>query len=344
MTVPPLMDAHKVPGLSIAIVREAKLVWAQGFGVKDRASNAPVDSGTLFEAASMSKPVFAYVVMKLSEKGVLELDTPLSRYTSERFLSGDPRLDRITARHVLSHSSGFQDMRSGDNPLKIHFEPGARWQYSGEGYAYLQSVVTQLTGRVDREACSSYEADLRVCGTDFDSYMRASLLAPFGMDASGYVWADAFAQHLARPHAAAGSPLPVRKSTAAGAARYGAMGGLFTTASDYAKFLIEVIDPEPADAFRLERTTVNEMLRPQVKVEDGPGYAISWALGWRVAQTENGDFVSHGGDQTGYHSTAEISVARMSGYVILTICDSGWKLIKELAPAVSRWVNGGSKG
>lgn len=333
------MDAHKVPGLAIALVRDAKLEWVQSFGVKDRTSSAPVDSGTVFEAASMSKPVFAYVVMKLSEKGILGLDTPLTRYTAEHFVSGDARLERITARHVLSHTSGFQDIRSGDNPLKIHFEPGDRWQYSGEGYAYLQSVVTKLAGHVDLRACSLFEAGLRVCGTDFDSYMRKTLLAPFGMDSSGYVWTDAFAERLARPHDDAGSPLPVRKSTPAGAARYGAMGGLCTTASDYAKFLIEVIDPKPADAFRLERTTVNEMLRPQVKVEDGPGYSISWALGWRVAQTADGDLVSHGGDQTGYHSTAEISVARKSGYVILTNGDSGWKLIRDLAPDISRWVH-----
>jgi CubicO group peptidase (beta-lactamase class C family) len=313
------MEEHKIPGLSMAIVRDAKLVWLRGFGVQDRASNVPVDNGTMFEAASMSKPVFAYAVMKLCEKGVLELDTPLTHYTSERFLKGDPRLDLITARHVLSHTGGFQEIRSGVNPLKIHFTPGERWQYSGEGYAYLQSVVTHLTGHVDRQACSTYEADLKVCGTDIDSYMRTSLLAPFGMDSSGYVRTDAFAAHMTRPHDGQGTPLPVRTYTPAGAARYGAMGGLLTSASDYAKFLIEVIDPRPADTFRLNRTSLNEMLRPQVKVEDGPGYSISWALGWRVAHTADGDLVSHGADQTGYHSTAEVSVARKSGYVILTM-------------------------
>lgn len=159
------------------------------------------------------------------------------------------------------------------------------------------------------------------------------------MDSSGYVWTEAFAKHLARPHDGQGTPSTARKYTPADAARYGSMGGLLTSATDYAKFLIEVIDPKPADAFRLNQTSLKEMLGPQIKVADGPGYSISWALGWRVAHTADGDLVSHGGDQLGYHSTSELSVAGKSGYVILTNGDSGWKLIRELAPEFSRWVH-----
>jgi CubicO group peptidase (beta-lactamase class C family) len=79
---------------------------------KDFVSRAPVDHDTVFEAASVSKTVFAYVVLKLCEKGVLDLDTPLTKYTPDRFLEGDPRLDLITARRVLSHTTGF--MTNGD--------------------------------------------------------------------------------------------------------------------------------------------------------------------------------------------------------------------------------------
>ena len=93
------MEEAKVPGLSIAIIKDGKLFWRRAFGVKDSASREPVDNDTLFEAASVSKTVFAYAVMKLCEKGVMNLDTPLTQYTSERFLQGDPRLDLITARH-----------------------------------------------------------------------------------------------------------------------------------------------------------------------------------------------------------------------------------------------------
>ena len=97
---------------------------------RDR-STAPRSS----KAQSMSKPVFAYVVMKLSEDGALDLDTPLTTYSRERLLVNDSRLDRITARHVLSHTSGLQNWRSASEPLSIHFTPGERWLYSGEGYS-----------------------------------------------------------------------------------------------------------------------------------------------------------------------------------------------------------------
>ncbi len=173
------MADHFVPGLSIALVRDARVVWRRGFGVADRASGKPVDTGTVFAAQSTSKPVFAYTVLKLCEKGVLDLDSPLTKYTPERVLAGDARLDLITARHVLSHTSGFQNWRSGTEPLEIHFAPGERWLYSGEGYSYLQSVVTHLTGRVTVNACGNYEAGVRVCATDIDEYMKANLLVPF---------------------------------------------------------------------------------------------------------------------------------------------------------------------
>jgi len=198
--LPQLMADAFVPGVSIALVRDAQVVWRRGFGVADNASKNPVDSDTVFAAQSMSKPVFAYVVLKLCENGVLDLDTPLTKYAAHRVLARDARLDLITARHVLSHTGGFQNWRSEAEPLKINFAPGERWLYSGEGYSYLQSVVTHLTGHVNTNACATYERDLRVCATDIDEYMKANLLVPFGMSSSGYVWNATFEARAARPH------------------------------------------------------------------------------------------------------------------------------------------------
>jgi CubicO group peptidase (beta-lactamase class C family) len=122
--IPPLMKEATLPGLSAAIIKDAQLLWRRGFGVKDSVSNEPVDVDTVFEAASVSKTVFAYAVLKLTERGVIGLDTPLTKYAAEPFLDGDTRLGLITARHVLSHTSGFQNWRSDREPLKIHFAPG----------------------------------------------------------------------------------------------------------------------------------------------------------------------------------------------------------------------------
>ena len=320
------MEETNVPGVSIAIIKDAKLFWRRGFGVTDRASNKPVDNDTVFEAASVSKTVFAYAVLKLCEKGVIGLDTPLTKYAAKPFLEGDARLELITARRVLSHTTGFQDWRSGAEPLKIHFTPGEKWSYSGEGYSYLQSVVTQLTGHVSLTDSARYEADLEVFATDIDPYLKANVLAPFGMASSGYVWSGTFEKHAARPHDAEGKPLTKGKPAATAAARYAAAGGLHTTPADYAKFLIEVIAPKRSDAFRLNAESLKEMVRPQVKVDE----ANSWALGWRIFHSRKGDLIVHGGNQKGFHAFAAASVERKSGFVIMTNGDNGWKLNNQV--------------
>jgi len=315
--IPKVMKETVVPGLSIVIVKDAKLAWRRAFGVKDNTSKRPVDDGTVFEAASMTKPVFAYAVMKLCEKGVMNLDTPLTKYTPDRFLQGDSRLDLITARHVLSHTSGFQDWRSEKEPLKIHFTPGEKWLYSGEGYSYLQSVVAHVTGE------------------SLEPYMRANVFVPFGMASSGFIWNEIFEKRMARPHDAEGRATDNNRATEESVARYGAAGELRTTPTDYAKFLIEVIDPKPADAFRLSKASLDKMLRPQVKVESTKEYSISWALGWRIARTSSDILISHGGYNRGFQCMVEGSVQQKAGYVIMTNGENGGELLKKLAPAIS---------
>ena len=324
--IPKLMAEAAAPGLSIAVIHDAKLVWRRAFGFKDASTKVPVDNGTIFEAASMSKPVFAYVALKLCEKGVIGLDTPLTRYAPEPFLTGDPRLELITPRHILSHSSGFQNFRSQEKPLKINFNPGSQYEYSGEGYYYLQSVITHLKGKVDRSDCAKFEADLEVCATDIGAFMTRNILAPFGMNLSGYTADDIMSRHPATPHDQNGKPLPKSKPTGPGAARYAAVGGLHTTPTDYARFMMEILDPKKPDDFRLKKETIAEMLRPYVKVVNGP-YTSSWALGWQVQ--DNG-LINHGGDTKGFHCHAIASPKTKSGFVVMTNGDNGPQIIQKL--------------
>jgi CubicO group peptidase (beta-lactamase class C family) len=309
--IPKWMRDANVPGLAMGIIDGAKLAWRRGFGVKDAASRAPVIDETVFEAASMSKPVFAYVVMKLCDVGMIDLDTPLTRYVPERFLDGDPRLDLITARHVLSHTAGFQNWRSEKEPLKIHFAPGEKFLYSGEGYNYLQTVVTNLLHQ------------------PFETSMQARLFGPLAMRSSGYVWNDTFARRMARPHDASGRPLDNKKSTPADVARYGSAGALLTTPTDYAKFVISIIEPPRADAFHLTPDSLREMLRPHVRIEGGR-YPASWALGWQVFHNANRDFIYHGGDNEGFHCAAVASVAGRSGFVAMTNGENGPSVLSNL--------------
>jgi CubicO group peptidase (beta-lactamase class C family) len=320
-----LMTQGAVPGVSIAVIKDASVVWHRELGVRDMDSRAPVDEHTLFEAASVSKTVFSYAVMQLRDRGTLSLDTPLTTYTTERVLDGDPRLDRITARQVLSHTSGFPNFRTRAEPLRIQFEPGERFEYSGEGYWYLQLVVTHLVGSVDPHTCKTYEAGLEVCATDIDSYLKRNVLMPLGMGSSTYVWNETLERHAARPHDPVGKPLPLARSGAADAARYAAMGGLRTTALEYADFLIEILAPRVGAPFQLSAATRQDMLRPQVRVDD----SNSWALGWEVHQTPRGDLIQHEGGQTGFLAFTAASVERRSAYVILTNSANGWKVFYD---------------
>ena len=134
------MKKSNVPGVSIALIQHGKTIWVHGFGVKEAGTSQPVTGETVFEAASLSKPVFAYGVLKLVDQGKLRLDVPLTIYLPKPYIPGDQRLAKITARIVLSHRTGFPNWRDGDS-LPLYFTPGERFSYSGEGYIYLQRVV-----------------------------------------------------------------------------------------------------------------------------------------------------------------------------------------------------------
>jgi len=321
--LPRLLREKNVPGAALGVLSEGRLAWQGAYGVKDSASREPVDAQTTFEAASVSKTVFAYAALKLCERGTLALDKPLTAYTRTRFVADDPRLGRVTARHALSHTTGFPEWRASPS-LKFEADPGERFRYSGEGYYYLQSVMTEIAGRTFPSPCGRYEGDLEVCATDFDAFMQRSLLGPLGMAASGYLWREPFERCMARPHGTDGQPLPIKKPNAADIARYGAVGELRTTVSDYAKFLLAVLNPPGGDAF-LGTAMRDEMIRPQATLDpaekiDG---ADSWALGWAVQQRPIGHVILHSGGQAGFRSLTMMSVERKAGFVIFTNSDRG---------------------
>lgn len=333
--IPELMKQASVPGLSLVLIRDGKIYRRRGFGVRDAETRQPVDDRTVFEAASMSKAVFAYVVLKLAERGVLDLDTPLTRYTAARYVQDDSgRLDSITARNVLTHATGFPNWRSQRNPMRISFRPGEKHSYSGEGFSYLQSVVTHLTGREDRNQCQAFEEGVRFCATDIGDYMQKQLLRPFGMSSSTYLWNPELARNLARPHGRQGEPLPFRKQGPVQASRYAAAGGLMTTPTDFARFLLEVIQPRPADNHRLTKKSRDEMVRPQIAVGDFKGYSVSWGLGWRIVKTADTQLIGHGGSNPGFQCFSSVSLARKAGFVIMTNSDSGGNLLQLLIPTL----------
>src|SRR3984893_4376108 len=212
-----LLKDGRVPGLSFAIIRDGQIVETKALGVRDASTAIPFDENTIFEAASLSKPVFAYAVLQLVDAGVLSLDTPLSKYVPD-YVKDDPRAASITVRHVLSQASGLPNWRSKTNPLKTYFQPGERFSYSGEGFLWLQQVVEAATGE------------------SFNSVMARLVFDPLEMRRSSYVWRADFEADYARPHDAQPTPSDKRRPTKPRSA-----ATLHTTAADYARFLLAVL-------------------------------------------------------------------------------------------------------
>ena len=312
--IPQLMADVDVPGLSIAIVRDSEIFWHRAFGVKNAETKEPVIDNTIFEAASLTKPVFAYAVLKLVEGGKLDLDTPLSKYLPQPYIENDERLNLITARRVLSHTTGFPNWRPGGKPLKIHFTPGDRFSYSGEGFVYLQKVVEQLTNQ------------------PLDQYMKAAVFEPLGMTDSSLVWMDRYDAMKATGHNSGGAPTSKRKPPKANAA-----ASLQTTARDYAKFVIAI-----NNGVGLKKETIREMLRPQIRVNEGcrnclnPASAklsstVAWGLGWGLQLTEDGTSFWHWGDNNGdVHCYVVGYTAQKIGVVIFTNSGNGHSIIPEI--------------
>jgi CubicO group peptidase (beta-lactamase class C family) len=166
-----------------------------------------------------------------------------------------------------------------------------------------------------------------VCATDIGDYLKSNVLTPVGMTSSGYIWNADYETRVAQGHDVNGQlRRPRRRATAVDAARYAAAGGLHTTATEYAKFLLEVIDPKPPDAHRLSLAMRDEMIRPHVKVDA----TSSWALGWQIFHGKSGDILSHGGDNPGFKAFVVASVARKSGWVILMNGDNAGPIIQAL--------------
>lgn len=331
-----LLKDTKTPGLSLAIIKNGEVTFNKGFGVRNTSSGEPVDTDTTFEAASVSKTVFAYAVMKLCEKKVMGLDTPLSQYYPELFAGGDGRFRIITARQVLSHTTGLPNFRNDTEPYLFNFDPGKDFLYSGEGYYLLQTVLTHLKGKTYPDQCGTYEQGLKVCATDIADYMNANLLSPMGMTSSHYIWSEDRAKNSALAHDQNEKVVDKGHQGATDMARYASAGGLLTNAKDYSKFLISLFDGKDNDEYRLSSASISQMLTPQIKLKaeqqiDG---CSAWALGWGIQERPEGNVIVHSGGQTGFRSLAMASIEKRSGFAAFTNGDNGGKVVYELSQAL----------
>jgi CubicO group peptidase (beta-lactamase class C family) len=349
--LPDHMQAAGVPGLVMSVIAENRISATHAFGVKSTATAEPVAPDTVFQAASLSKPPFAYAVLQLHEDGAIDIDRPLSNYLPIAEAGHEPQIQRITARHVLSHTSGLQNWRFAPaDRLHVAFQPGERFSYSGEGYFYLQRVVEQLAGQ------------------GIEAFLQDRVLRPFGMYRSTYIWRPEHAQQLAMGHSDRDQPtepwnawqgrrmleLAAQWHKPLPAWRYedvvralpdihaelaplpnnmipNVAGSLLTTAPEYAQFMVHLLGAVSNAAGRSANRVRRAMLTPQTQLNS----ILSWGLGWGLERSNDQTYFWHWGENGVFENFAIGDPQHGSGVVILTNGRGGLKLCERIVREIT---------
>ncbi len=320
------MAQYRVPGVSIAVVEDGRIAWARGFGVTVAGTSDPVTPATLFQAASISKPIAATAMLRMVDEGALDLDTPVNRYLGSWKLP-DNRFtteEQVTLRRLASHGAGltihgFPGYRPGDpipsvpeildgsgsantEAVRVDTIPGSVWRYSGGGVTIEQLILTDVTGE------------------PFPALMNRLVLGPAGMTSSTFE-----------------QPLPVSRRSAAAAGHRSdgttipgrwhvypemAAAGLWTTPTDLLRWAIEIAASRAGQSTKLlSRPLAEEMLRPQ-KGTSGLGPT----LGGRGA----GFHFGHGGSNAGFRARLIYFPETGQGAAVMTNGDGGDPLLREI--------------
>jgi len=325
--VPELMTEYHVPGVSIAVIEDRQIAWDRQFGVRRAGGTDKVDRETVFEACSMSKTPLAYLALKLVEQGKLDLDKPLAEYLDEPYLPDEPLHKRITARMVVSHTSGFPNWRDGGwrsgGPLPVQFEPGTKFGYSGEGFLYLQRVVEHITG------------------APWEEYVQQKLFQPLGITISSYVWEDRYDKLAAAGHDRDGKVKGNRSLFRHANAGY----SLYCTPLEYAKYLVEIVKEDRSAKHSLSADSIDAMLtrtteatgrEPIIRSGKTVCDTVWWGLGWAINETASGDRIYHGGSNgTGFRCYCEFDRKQGRGIVIMTNAIRGKDLWQRVIAAVA---------
>jgi CubicO group peptidase (beta-lactamase class C family) len=334
LSITELMARFNVPGVSIAVIRDHQIHWAKGYGIADVATRASVDTGTMFQAASISKPVAAMAVLRAVQDGLFTLDTDINTIlTSWKLDGGGFTKDRpVTPRTLTSHTSGLGDgfgfpgydptdsvptvvqildghKHSNVGPLFMERPPMTLMEYSGGGVTLMQQALSDARKR------------------PFADIMRDDVLHPLGMTRSTFEQPlpASFDRNAARAHSrdgkAMGAKWRVHPEQAA--------AGLWTTPSDLARVIIEVQRSAAGQSNRvLSRPIAQEMLSP-VGVGD-------YAVGFAVQKMGQGWYFAHGGSNWGFRGALLAHKVKGYGLVILTNADQGGAVASELSRRIQR--------
>ena len=346
-SLPRLLELGSVPGLGLGVVDHGR-IWARGFGRAIEEPAQEASSETVFEAASLGKPLFAYAVLRLVDAKALNLDRTLHSYLPLEDASG-ARMKRVTIRQVLSHTTGLPNWRQQPGPLEPTEEPGRKFSYSGEGYVYLQRVLERVTGK------------------PFARIMREQVLDPLGMKQSSYVWLPEFESRMAAGYDGQENRLDVQAAIARPTLEIGQKWGipltdwryeesvraiplvnpqwpalplyvvpnaatsLLTTVSDYTKFLTRVVRAGNGSGLGLSPQTLEAMATPVVQLNS----ALFWGLGWGIQRDEHGDVLWHWGANNSFRNFVIADPANRRAVVVFTNSENGPRLYERVIVAVT---------
>jgi CubicO group peptidase (beta-lactamase class C family) len=324
----PLVDAllgsHDVAGLAIALVREDEVV-SRGFGVRDVGSGASVTPETMFHLASVSKPFVATALVSLATardagEPVLDLDAPIIEWVPE-FTLADGRAGEVTARHLLSHSSGLPDVADygwhdpqyGDDALsefarslsgwRLQAEPGSSFSYSNAGFELLGLLLSRATD------------------TTFENAVRQQVLTPLGMRNSTFMRGEVPGHLAAQPHV--GMPLSVPEGAYPYTRRHAPSSTLHSNLIEMCRWMVAHFEPSEVAAggssgqwVRLDAGLLDLMWQPVVPVGDPP-WEEAAALGWGMGSYRGHRTLSHSGADPGFGSKLVLVPGRRTGVVVL---------------------------
>ncbi|NJW54061.1 serine hydrolase [Salinimicrobium oceani] len=282
-----LLKENAVPALGLGIIEKGKLTKVEVYGTLDKTTPAPYN--TIFKVASLTKPVVAVTALKLIDKGMMNLDEPLHQYWTDPDLRSDERHKLLTPRLVLTHQTGFPNWRylNETGKLAFEFDPGSKYQYSGEGFEYLRKAMESKFG------------------ASIEQLAEEHVFSPAGMTDTRFWWDEEMDEsRYAQNFDKEGKKIETTKYYEANAA-----ANLLTTVEDYGRFLSYVIN-----GAELSSDLFQEMQSRQVKLKENDYFGLGWEI---LTNFTGGEYaLLHTGGDPGVRTLAVIFPKSKNGYLI----------------------------
>lgn len=298
-SIPAMMEKENVVGMSIIVIRGGNISISKSFGYADIKSHRQVDEHTVFPAASLGKPIFAYIVVSLSQQRKLDLDAPLYSYLQEEVVKNDPRSRTITARMVLDHTTGLPNINGNQSEVRFLFDPGTDFNYSGQGYLYLQRVIETITSK------------------QLNQLANEIVFQPLRMADSSYVWDNKYTGSISASYEQSGEVIQPKEYPIRGYSAW----SLLTTVEDYARFVSHMIKTARAPG-----SVAELMLNPQVDVAKG----VRWGLGWGLQNTIPNYSFWHWGSTAGFRHYVVGYPDEKLAVVVMTNSKDAFKIVDEV--------------